>query len=203
MKTIGLTGGIGSGKSTVSRYLKEKGYEIIDADRLARSVVEPGKPALLQLVGHFGKEILSPDGTLCRRRLAQEAFASSEGKKALDRITHGAVIGEIDRLCGEFAAGEDAEERILFIDAPLLLETELVSRVSRVWVVDVPDGLRVQRIRLRDGLSDEEIMARIRCQMSREEKLARADDVLDNSGSPQQLYAQVDRLLSILKGSGQ
>lgn len=202
MKIIGLTGGIGTGKSTISRYLKDKGYEIIDADQLARSIVEPGEPALLQLVEYFGEGILSSDGTLCRRRLAEEAFASSAGKEALDRITHGAVIQKIDRLCEDFAAREGRGEALLFIDAPLLLETGLASRVSRIWVVDVPDELRMQRIRLRDGLSDEEIRARIRCQMSREEKLARADDVLDNSGSLQQLYAQVDQLLSGLKGDG-
>lgn len=203
MKTIGLTGGIGTGKSTVSRYLTTKGYKIIDADQIAREVVEPGQPTLNALADRFGEDILLEDGSLDRRALAGKAFATPEGKAALDRITHGAIFARIDELQeqyrNELAATADA---VIFLDAPLLLETGLDRKTDMVWVVDVPDELRVERVKLRDGLSEEEIWARIRNQMSRQEKLDRADAVLDNSQTVDYLYEQVDRLLNAVGGDG-
>ena len=196
MKTIGLTGGIGTGKSTVSRYLKTKGYQIIDADLIAREVVEPGQPALVRLTEEFGREILLEDGSLDRRKLAQLAFSSPEGKEALDRITHGAIFQRIDELQEQYETEFSSQEgAVIFLDVPLLFETGLDRKADLVWVVDVPDELRVQRVVLRDGLTEEEIWARIKNQMSREEKLAKADYVLDNSGTLEALYEQVDALL--------
>ena len=196
MKTIGLTGGIGTGKSTVSRYLKTKGYQIIDADLIAREVVEPGKPALAALACEFGSGILLEDGSLNRRELARLAFATPEGKAALDRITHGAIFARIDELQLQYANDlRTMADAVIFLDAPLLFETGLDRKTDLVWVVDVPDDIRVKRVVLRDGLAEEEIWARIKNQMSREEKLSKADGVLDNSGTLEELYAQVDRLL--------
>ena len=201
MKTIGLTGGIGTGKSTVSRYLTTKGYKIIDADRIAREVVEPGKPALAQLAERFGGEILLEDGSLDRRKLAQLAFATKEGKNALDEITHGAIFARIDELQEQYRRElETTADAVIFLDAPLLLETGLDRKCDGVWVVDVPDDIRVERVKLRDGLSEEEIRARMRNQMSREEKISKADAVLDNSGELEDLYRQVDRLLGVSGG---
>ena len=201
MKTIGLTGGIGTGKSTVSRYLTTKGYKIIDADRIAREVVEPGMPALKALVEEFGPEILLEDGSLNRRELARLAFASPEGKKALDRITHGAIFARIEELQAQYAAEIEATaDAVIFLDVPLLFETGFDRKADLVWVVDVPDEIRVKRVVLRDGLTEEEIWARIKNQMSREEKIARADVVLDNSGTPEELYAQIDLALAELTG---
>ena len=201
MKTIGLTGGIGTGKSTVSRYLTTKGYKIIDADRIAREVVEPGQPALKALVEEFGPEILLEDGSLNRRELARLAFASPEGKAALDRITHGAIFARIEELQLQYAAElEKTAGAVIFLDVPLLFETGFDRKADLVWVVDVPDEIRVQRVVLRDGLTEEEIWARIKNQMSREEKISRADVVLDNSGTPEELYAQVDAHLSEFAG---
>ena len=201
MKIIGLTGGIGTGKSTVSRYLTTKGYRIIDADRIAREVVEPGQPALKALVEEFGPEILLEDGSLNRRELARLAFASPEGKAALDRITHGAIFARIEELQLQYAAELEATaDAVIFLDVPLLFETGFDRKADLVWVVDVPDEIRVQRVVLRDGLTEEEVWARIKNQMSREEKIARADVVLDNSGTPEKLYAQVDARLNELTG---
>ena len=201
MKTIGLTGGIGTGKSTVSRYLTTKGYKIIDADRIAREVVEPGQPALKALVEEFGPEILLEDGRLNRRELARLAFASPEGKAALDRITHGAIFARIEELQLQYAAElEKTSDAVIFLDVPLLFETGFDRKADLVWVVDVPDEIRVQRVVLRDGLTEEEVWARIKNQMSREEKIARADVVLDNSGTPEELYAQVDARLNEVTG---
>ena len=201
MKTIGLTGGIGTGKSTVSRYLTTKGYKIIDADQIAREVVEPGQPALASLIGEFGSEILLEDGSLNRRELARLAFASPEGKAALDRITHGAIFARIEELQLQYAAElEKTSDAVIFLDVPLLFETGFDRKADLVWVVDVPDEIRVQRVVLRDGLTEEEIWARIKNQMSREEKIARADVVLDNSGTPEELYAQVDARLNEVTG---
>ena len=201
MKTIGLTGGIGTGKSTVSRYLTTKGYKIIDADRIAREVVEPGMPALKALVEEFGSGILLEDGSLNRRELARLAFASPEGKAALDRITHGAIFARIEELQLQYAAELEATaDAVIFLDVPLLFETGFDRKADLVWVVDVPDEIRVQRVVLRDGLTEEEVWARIKNQMSREEKIARADVVLDNSGTPEKLYAQVDARLNEVTG---
>lgn len=203
MKLIGLTGGIGTGKSTVSQYLKTKGYEIIDADRIARQVVEPGMPALGRLVDRFGAEILQEDGSLNRRRLAQLAFASPEGKAALDSITHSAIFACIEEQRAQLKRryGDDPAA-LAFLDAPLLLETGLERMTDQVWVVDVPDDVRMERIRLRDGWTEEEIRARMKNQMERREKLDRADRVIDNSGTVEQLHAQVDGLLAEMGGAG-
>lgn len=201
MKTIGLTGGIGTGKSTVSRYLTTKGYKIIDADQIAREVVEPGRPALALLVGEFGPEILLEDGSLNRRELARLAFASPERKAILDRITHGAIFARIEELQAQYAAELEATaDAVIFLDVPLLFETGFDRKADLVWVVDVPDEIRVKRVVLRDGLTEEEIWARIKNQMSREEKIARADVVLDNSGTPEELYAQINLALTELTG---
>ena len=204
MKLIGLTGGIGTGKSTVSQYLKTKGYEIIDADQIARQVVEPGAPALSRLAERFGAEILLADGSLNRRRLAQLAFASPEGKAALDSITHSAIFARIEEQRAKLEqCYADDPTALVFLDAPLLLETGLERMTDQVWMVDVPDQVRMERIRLRDGWTEEEIRARMKNQMGRREKLERADRVIDNSGTVKRLYDQVDCLLAEMGGAGQ
>lgn len=189
MRIIGLTGGIGSGKSTVAAYLKELGCSIVDADQIAREIVEPGSPVLWQLASAFGSQILLPDGSLDRRRLAAVAFASEEGKETLDRITHGEIQMRMQAVIDEF------QGEILFLDVPLLFESGMDKMADQVWVVDTEDELRIKRVMDRDGLSEEEIRARMGRQMAREEKLSRADSVLSNSGSLQELFMQIDQLV--------
>lgn len=189
MRIIGLTGGIGTGKSTVSDYLKKKGYTIIDADKLAREIVLPGSQVLQRLVQAFGEEILLPGGELNRKLLGSMVFGNPEKKALLDKITHGEICGRIEAAVKGFS-GE-----ALVIDAPLLFETGLSRLATEVWVVDAEDEIRIERVRRRDGMSREETERRIAAQLSREEKWKRADRLLDNSGTVEELYRRIDEII--------
>lgn len=192
MKIIGLTGGIGAGKTTVSDYLKKKGYRILDADRFAREITLPGSPVLSRLAGAFGTSILLPDGSLDRKKLGAMAFASEEGKNELDRITHGEIKKRI--LDGIAQAGREGLTAV-FVDAPLLFEAGLDRYTDMVWLVDADDRLRIERLKRRDGLTERELWDRIARQLPREEKLQRADVVLDNSKTEEELYLQIEQVL--------
>ena len=193
MKIIGLTGGIGSGKSTVSAYLAAKGYKIIDADKIAHDITLKGSPVLLELAEAFGKDILEPDGSLNRRKLAAAAFADNDGRQMLNAITHRVIFEEIDGRIRELR--NSGQEKIIFLDAPLLFESGLDSRTEENWVVHADTKTRVERVKGRDGLSESEILDRISAQMDEKEKLDRATYVLDNSGNREDLFAQIERLL--------
>ena len=188
-KRVGLTGGIGSGKSTVSALLAAQGAVIIDYDLLAREAVEPGMPALAAIVERFGADILLPDGTLDRPALGAIVFGDEAARRDLEAITHPAI--------GELAWARDAaapEEAIVVHDHPLLVEVGLTNFVDTVVVVDVPPDVQIDRlVRLR-GMSEADARARIAAQSSREDRLAAADVVLDNSGSPDDLAAAVNTL---------
>ncbi len=190
MKIIGLTGGIGSGKSTVSDYLISKGFYVLDADRIAREIVLPGSEMLIELKAIFGAEIILEDGSLNRKKLGEIIFSDAEKKKVLDKLMHTRVLEMIHERILEYHEG-----KIIFIDAPLLFETGLDRSVSEVWVIDVEDEIRIRRIMERDGLEREDILKRIRSQMGRKEKNRRADAVLDNSGDVKALYQQIEKLL--------
>jgi dephospho-CoA kinase len=187
---IGLTGGIASGKSTVSSYLAQKGIPVFDADRAAWHVEEKGSACLRELVARFGKEILLPDGTLDRPRLAALAFGSAEGTKDLNRIVHRAVERERDAF---LAAHKN--DRLVVIDAPLLLECGWQALTDTVWLVFIPEEEQIRRAMRRSGLSRNEVAARIRRQMPLSEKRKMADLVIDNGGSLENLYAQVEAAL--------
>lgn len=188
-RRVGLTGGIGSGKSTVSALLAAQGAVIIDYDLLAREAVEPGMPALAAIVERFGADILLPDGTLDRPALGAIVFGDEAARRDLEAITHPAI--------GELAWARDAaapEEAIVVHDHPLLVEVGLTNFVDTVVVVDVPPDVQIDRlVRLR-GMSEADARARIAAQSSREDRLAAADVVLDNSGSPDDLAAAVNTL---------
>ncbi|QHI73677.1 dephospho-CoA kinase [Aminipila terrae] len=192
MKIIGLTGGIGSGKSTVSDYLSQKGYPIIDADKIARQIVAPDSETLFKLVECFGNSILNQDGTLNRKGLALTAFSNKEQKQKLDSI----MLSEIVRIISDnIEKYEKQGEKLIFIDAPLLFETGLDKKSNEIWVVDAEDEVRIQRVIKRDGSSREEILLRIENQMSRQEQHDKADYILNNSTTQEALYEQVDKLL--------
>lgn len=193
MKIIGLTGGIGSGKSTVSSYLREKGYKIIDADEIAAEIVVPGSKLLDLLAESFGRDILQVDGSLNRKALAKVAFSNESQKKKLDSIMLKEIINEILHLLTFY---EKSQQNIVFIDAPLLFEAGLDEKCHEAWVVDADDEIRIQRVIKRDSLAREEVIARIKNQMSREEKIRRASFVLDNSQEESSLYEQIDILLN-------
>ncbi len=188
---IGLTGGIGTGKSTVSEYLIKHGYPVIDADKVARELVNPGSDVLGELVDYFGSGILQEDGTLNRKVLGQIVFSDREKKQFLDHLMHRKILDEIG-LQIEKTQGS------IFIDAALLFETGLDQMVDLVWVVDADDEVRIQRVRKRDGLKREEIISRINAQMDRAQKLSKGNEVIHNSGDVNALYRQIDELLKKL-----
>lgn len=192
MKVIGLTGGIGSGKSTVSAYLQGEGYTVIDADNIARNMVMPGSGILKKLAEVFGCEIINDDGTLKRKTLAEKAFSDKNMKKKLDDIMMEEIIAQI---CDSIKYHTEKAEKLIFIDAPLLFESGLDSKTDETWVVDSEDEVRIARVMKRDNLTREEVLARINNQMSREEKNKRADFVLDNSKNTEYLFEQIRKLL--------
>ncbi len=188
MIIIGLTGGIGSGKSTVSDILKEQGIPVVDGDRIAREVVEPHRPAYDEIVRVFGTEVLQQDGTLNRKHIGEIVFSDPEKLSVLNSITHKEIYRVIlERL----ESLKETGTTLVFLDVALLFETGFDQLTDRVWVVDAPDAVRVERIQKRDGLREEEILKRIQSQMSREMRNTKGDLVLDNSKGREELKAQI------------
>lgn len=201
MVVIGLTGGIGAGKSTVARLLEELGASVIDADAVARAVVEPGRPAWRELVAAFGAGILAADGRIDRRELARRAFADPDARARLNRATHPHILREIRRRLQALAARSCP---VAVLDAPLLLETGLDAAADEVWVVVADPEQEAARAAARSGWTAEEVQARARGQMGREERLRRAHVVIDNRGSLEETRRQVraawKRLMSRASG---
>ncbi len=187
MIVVGLTGGIGAGKSSVSAQLAERGAVVIDADAIVRELQRPGQPVFDAMVEEFGEGIVAGDGTLDRPAVADRVFGDPEALKRLNAITHPAVQAEMARLMGE-AAGTDA---IVIMDIPLL--TEKREGMGKVIVVDTPVEVAIERLVGQRGLTEDDARARIANQISREERLALADFVVDNSGDLDQLAREVDR----------
>ncbi|ANE53857.1 dephospho-CoA kinase [Methylomonas sp. DH-1] len=188
MLKIGLTGGIGCGKTTVCRLFAELGVPVVDADLIARSLVEPGQPALQAIVQAFGTEILQADGSLDRAKLRQAIFSDPEQRRRLDGIMHPRVYA---RIAADVAALQAA---YCLIAVPLLLESKNPYAVDRILVVDCPQSAQIERVVARDKLSAEQTQAIVASQMPRPQRLARADDVIDNSAGPEQLAEQVKSL---------
>lgn len=186
---IGLTGGIGSGKSTVAMMLADKGAVIVDADEIARRIVEPGSPVLARLAEEFGVDIVREDGSLDRALLAERAFATDRGTRHLNEITHPAIreLAEV-----ELERAADRADVVVY-EMPLLVETGQVSLVDAVVVVDVSEQTQIQRAMAR-GSSEADVRARMSRQTSRERRLDAADHVIDNDGSPRQTEQQVEAL---------
>ncbi|WP_169978283.1 dephospho-CoA kinase [Microbispora sp. H10836] len=189
MLKVGLTGGIGSGKSEVSRRLAARGAVVIDADKIAREVVEPGTPGLAEIVEAFGEDVLRPDGTLDRERLGAIVFADAEKLKVLNGIVHPKVGERTQQLQRE--APDDA---VVVYDVPLLAENNLAPLYDVVVVVDTPDEVRLDRLRRFRAMPEADARARIAAQASREDRLRIADIVIGNEGSLEELDAQVDKV---------
>ena len=195
-KVIALTGGIGSGKSTVSSYLAGKGYALIDADKIAREVVETGKPALAGLVSAFGGGILNPDGSLNRKKLGNLVFADRKLCRQMNDIMHGEILKTIKERIEKFA--DSGYNDMVVLDVPLYYESageELAALVSQVWVVDADRETKIGRVMERDNVSRREVLKIMDNQMDGEEKRRRADVVIDNSGTKRELYRTLDGLL--------
>lgn len=185
---LGLTGGIGSGKTAASDYLQHKGITIVDADLVARQVVAPGQPALAAITAHFGPDALLPDGSLNRAWLRQQVFADPAQRQWLEQLTHPLIREQIQ------ASLKNAKSPYAILASPLLLESGQITLVNRVLVIDVPTELQWQRASQRDQNTAEQIKAIMAAQISRPDRLRAADDIVDNSQSLDHLYQQLDQL---------
>ncbi|EPJ9453981.1 dephospho-CoA kinase [Pluralibacter gergoviae] len=186
--TVALTGGIGSGKSTVANAFAASGVNVIDADIIAREVVEPGTPALGAIVEHFGPQTLLADGSLDRRRLREKIFSQPEEKQWLNALLHPQIQQETQRRMRQATSAY-----VLWV-VPLLVENKLWTRADRVLVVDVSKETQLARTVARDGVSRQHAENILAAQATREARLAVADDVIDNNGSPDTLAGDVARL---------
>ncbi|OLS39732.1 dephospho-CoA kinase [Alkalihalophilus pseudofirmus] len=189
---IGLTGGIASGKSTVSNWLSEHGYPIIDADKIARDVVEPGMGAYEAIVGQFGREILFEDGTINRKKLGSIIFKDEKKRSELNQIVHPAVRREMLAQKDRYEA--EGHETIIF-DIPLLFESNLFHLVDRVLLVYVDKQIQLNRLLDRDQAGSEDAKARIASQLPLEDKKSRADYIIDNSGSLEETFQQLKNVI--------
>jgi dephospho-CoA kinase len=191
---IGLTGGIGSGKSTVSARLAQHGATVIDADAITRELQQPGTEVFDAMVERFGDAIVATDGTLDRQAVADIVFADPAALADLNAIVHPAVGAEIARRLEMAAAAADvAGGGVVVLDVPLLVETGR-DDMAMLVVVDVDPEVAVRRLVHQRGMREEDVRARMARQAPREERLAKADHVLDNSGTLEDLHAQVDAL---------
>lgn len=188
MLIIGLTGGIGSGKSTVAEMFAALGVPIIDMDRIARQIVEPGQPALTRITREFGTSVLNADGQLNRRKLREVIFDNADKRRRLEAILHPLIRQETNRQLAEL----DAVYCIVVI--PLLLESNQHSLVDRILVIDVPETLQISRTMQRDGVSASEVHNILAAQVDRNSRLAAADDVIDNSADLEQIRIRVIEL---------
>ena len=186
--TVALTGGIGSGKSTVANAFAARGVNVIDADIIAREVVEPGTPALGAIVEHFGPQMLLADGSLDRRRLREKIFSQPEEKQWLNALLHPQIQQETQRRMRQATSAY-----VLWV-VPLLVENKLWTRADRVLLVDVSKETQLARTVARDGVSRQHAENILAAQATREARLAVADDVIDNNGSPDTLAGDVARL---------
>ncbi|EEZ4382183.1 dephospho-CoA kinase [Escherichia whittamii] len=186
--TVALTGGIGSGKSTVANAFADLGINVIDADIIARQVVEPGTPALRAIAEHFGADIIAADGTLQRRTLRERIFAHPEEKNWLNALLHPLIQQETQRQIQQ-----STSPYVLWV-VPLLVENSLHKKANRVLVVDVSPETQLMRTMQRDDVTREHVEQILAAQATREARLAVADDVIDNNGTPNAIASDVARL---------
>ena len=191
MKIIGLTGGIASGKSTVSQYLYSKGAVILDADRIAHELTEPGGRLYKAYLDHFGAAILFPDGRINRAAVGKRVFSRPFEKQWLDSVSHPLILEEIER---RILIKKEEQPALIVLDIPLLFETGWDKMAEENCLVYVDEDVQLERLMLRNGYSREEAAARIRAQMPLQEKKKWADRLIDNNGSLPSTLRQVDIL---------
>ena len=185
---VGITGGIGSGKSAVTQRLEQHGITVVDADVAARVIVEPGKPALAAIAEHFGADILQQDGTLDRAKLRTRVFSDESERRWLEQLTH-PLIGQ--EIVDQISASRSA---YTVLSSPLLLDTSQKALADCVGVVDVPEAMQLQRTMQRDSNDEAQVKRIMAAQLGRDERLALADIVINNSGTLEELNSQVDEL---------
>lgn len=186
MYVVAITGGIGSGKTTIANQFAEHGIDIVDADVIAREVVEPGTPALAAIAAHFGPDVIAADGQLDRRGLRERVFSDPDAKVWLNALLHPLIRQEMLRQCAA------ARSPYCLLVVPLLVENKLTGLANRVLVIDVDEATQIERTCRRDGVSREQAQAILAAQASRAERLAAADDVLDNkNGAPETIKPRI------------
>ena len=190
---IGLTGGIASGKSTVSNMIQELGIPVVDADQIAREVVEPGESAYEQIVRHFGEQILHQDGTLNRKKLGSIVFSDEKERKTLNSIIHPAIREKMEEEKNEYLnQGFDT----VVLDIPLLFESKNPYRLDKVLLVAVSEDVQFKRLVERDQMGEKDARQRIQSQMPIKDKIALADEVIDNNGTVQETREQLLYILN-------
>jgi dephospho-CoA kinase len=207
MLIVGLTGGVASGKTAASKVLKEEGAYIIDADQIARELVQPHKPAWNELIRAFGKEILQEDGSIHRKKLADKVFADPKQRKRLNQILHPRIKEEMDRRAKEI--GQKDPEAIVVIDAPLLVELGNHQEMDKLIVVTSTQTQQIERLKDRDGISPKEALRILFSQMPLGEKVKLADFVIGNEGSleetkkrAREVFKELRKILRQKKGLG-
>jgi dephospho-CoA kinase len=188
---IGLTGGIACGKSTVSAMLVSRGALLVDADQIARDVVQPGSPVLEQVAAHFGQAIIQEDGSLHRKKLGEIVFGNTEARKQLENILHPPIRKMIREQMEVYE--KQFPDKLVVVDIPLLFESDLSFMFKEVMVVYVPPYIQVERLMRRDNITESAANNRINAQMSIEEKRKLADIVIDNSGTWEDTLSSVER----------
>ncbi|MDM7322846.1 MAG: dephospho-CoA kinase [Gammaproteobacteria bacterium] len=200
MLVIGLSGGVASGKSTVATLFAAHGVPILDTDLIARELVAPGQSALAEIANHFGPKALNPDGTLNRPWLRQCIFTDANARQTLETILHPRIRAEVEKRLQALQRQAPPPTYALVV-IPLLVETGAYDGLlDRVLVVDLPENLQLQRLMTRDGVEEPLARAMLAAQASRKARLARADEVIDNQGTPQALVEQVERLHRFYSG---
>lgn len=195
MLLVGLTGGIGAGKSSVAKLLAERGAVLIDADSIVRELQQPGTDVFAAIVERFGSHVVAPDGTLDRERLADVVFRDDDARSALNAIVHPAVYA----VMSERIAAVKDEDRVVVLDIPLLAEAGGSGGMDAVVVVEADEDMRVARVFAQRGLDPEDVRARMAAQASSEQREALADVVIRNNGTQEDLRAQVDDLWEQLR----
>jgi len=188
MLIIGLTGGIGSGKSTVAKLFSERGVTVIDTDQLARDVTQPGKPALQSIVDMFGSTILQTNGSLNRTALRKIIFTDENKRLWLENLLHPIILAEMKNQA------EAAKSSYCIVVIPLLLETQANELINRILVIDTAEKEQIKRTQLRDNSTENEVKSIIATQVNRIKRLSAAHDIIENNGSLSDLIPQVDRL---------
>lgn len=191
MKVIGLTGGIGSGKSTVSGFLAELGAVVVDADKVGHEAFKPGTELWQEVVAAFGRDILKPDGEIDRQKLGEKVFSDAKALERLNLIMHPRIYEQVMSRLDELRRRGEA---VAVLEAPLLLEVGWVGAVDEVWVTVASEATVLSRIQERSGLSAQEALARIRSQMSNDERVKHADVVIDTDCTLDELKANVRKL---------
>lgn len=199
LRVFGLTGGIGSGKTTAAALFRQRGVPVVDADELAREAVAPGSAGLAQVKAAFGPEILAADGSLDRKRLGALVFADADARRRLNAITH-PIVRHLSQE--RFRALDEQGVTLAGYDVPLLFEVGLDAVLRPIVVVAVPEATQLSRLVARDGSSEQAARERMAAQLPLADKRARADYVLDNDGSREALAAQIDRLVERLRAQG-